>query len=88
MIKRFSFRTELYEKVLEQPESLEEPEYFLRPLFNRDPDKIYNIVTIQYLAARLRDGMQYLKADHIRGNDMETMIVSRIEVDEQQELMF
>jgi hypothetical protein len=32
--------------------------------------------------------MQYLKADHLRGDDPETLVVSQIEVMEQQELMF
>ena len=35
-----------------------------------------------------KSGMQYLKADHMRGNEPETMIVSQIEVMEQQELVF
>lgn len=36
-------RAELYDKVLEQPESLERLEYFLRPLFCQEIDKIYNL---------------------------------------------
>lgn len=43
LIKRFPFRSELYEKVLENPGSLERIDLFLRPLFSRDPDKIYNL---------------------------------------------
>lgn len=43
LIKRFPFRSELYEKVLENPGSLERIDFFLRPLFSRDPDKIYNL---------------------------------------------
>lgn len=43
LIKRFSFRSELYDKVLENPAALEELEYFLRPLFNQDAQKGYNL---------------------------------------------
>jgi len=55
-------------------------------------DSIYsrfdNIYVLNLIAASLRSGMQYLKADHLRGNEPETMIVSQIEVMEQQELIF
>ena len=43
MIKRFSLRGDLYDKVLENPAALERLDYFLRPLFNRDGEKIYNL---------------------------------------------
>ena len=43
LIQRFSLRTELYDKVLEQPDALGMLDYFLRPLFVRDPDKGYNL---------------------------------------------
>ena len=39
-------------------------------------------------AARLRGGMQYLRAEHLRGNEPETMVLSQIQVMEQQELIF
>lgn len=42
LIKRFSLRKELYDRVMENPALLEEMDYFLRPLFSRDVDKIYN----------------------------------------------
>lgn len=42
-IKRFSFRAGMYDKVLENPESIERLDYFLRPLFSRDIEKIYNL---------------------------------------------
>lgn len=55
-------------------------------------DSIYscfdNIYVLTLIAANLRNGMQYLKADHMRGSEEETMIVSQIEVMEQQELVF
>lgn len=55
-------------------------------------DSIYNrfdnIYVLNLIAANLRSGMQYLKADHLRGNEPETMIVSQIEVMDQQELVF
>lgn len=47
-----------------------------------------NIYVLNLIAASLRNGMQYLRADHLRGNEPETMIVSQIEVMEQQELIF
>lgn len=47
-----------------------------------------NIYVLNLIAASLRGGMQYLRADHARGAEVETMIVSQIEVVEQQELIF
>ncbi len=47
-----------------------------------------NIYVLNLIAARLRGGMQYLRAEHLRGNEPETMVVSQIEVMEQQELIF
>lgn len=43
LIKRFSFRSEFYDKILEVPQALENLDYFLRPLFNRDAEKGYNL---------------------------------------------
>ena len=43
LIKRFSLRNELYDKILENPAGLEHLMIFLRPLFQRDVDKIYNL---------------------------------------------
>ncbi len=55
-------------------------------------DTIYNrfdnIYVLNLIAASLRSGMQYLRADHLRGNEPETIIASQIEVMEQQELVF
>lgn len=42
-IKRFPLRTELYDKILENPSGLERMDYFLRPLFNREIEKTYNL---------------------------------------------
>lgn len=42
-IQRFSLRTELYDKLLENPESIENLDYFFRPLLHQDIDKIYNL---------------------------------------------
>lgn len=47
-----------------------------------------NIYVLNLIAANLRNGTQYLKAEHMRGDDTETMFVSQIEVLGQQELMF
>lgn len=43
LIKRFPLRTELYDQVLLRPSSLENLDYFLRPLFNQDAEKVYNL---------------------------------------------
>ena len=43
LIKRFSFRSELYEGIMEDAGRLERLEYFLRPLFRREPEKTYNL---------------------------------------------
>jgi len=43
LIKRFFIRNELYDKILKEPSHLENIDIFLRPLFNKDVDKIYNI---------------------------------------------
>ena len=55
-------------------------------------DSIYNrfdnIYVLNLIAASLRGGTQYLKASHTRGSEPETMILSQIEVMEQQELIF
>lgn len=47
-----------------------------------------NIYVMTLIAANLRNDMQYLKAEHMRGSEEETMLISRIEVVEQQELIF
>lgn len=43
LIKRFSIRQDLYDKVLKEPDYLDRLDLFLRPLFNRDMDKTYHI---------------------------------------------
>lgn len=43
LIKRFSFRSEFYDKILEDPGGLEELLIFLRPLFQKAPEKIYQL---------------------------------------------
>lgn len=43
LIQRFSMRRDLYDKVLKQADTLENMDMFLRPLFNRNPGKIYNL---------------------------------------------
>lgn len=46
-----------------------------------------NIYVLNLVAASIRQGMQYLKGEHMRGSEPEEMSVSQIEV-VQQELMF
>ena len=41
-IKRFEFRTEIYERILNNPGYLDDLDIFLRPLFHNDIQKIYN----------------------------------------------
>lgn len=43
LIRRFNLRSELYDKVLENPECLGRMDFFLRPLFGQDPEQIYNL---------------------------------------------
>lgn len=43
LIRRFPMRTELYDKILENPGALANLDYFLRPMFGREPDKVYNL---------------------------------------------
>lgn len=43
LIQRFSMRRDFYDKVLKQADTLKNMDMFLRPLFNRNPEKIYNL---------------------------------------------
>ena len=43
LIQRFSMRRDFYDKVLKQADTFENMDMFLRPLFNRNPEKIYNL---------------------------------------------
>lgn len=43
LIQRFSIRTELYDKLLEQPQYLENIDLFFRPLFHQQLPQIYNL---------------------------------------------
>lgn len=47
-----------------------------------------NIYVLNLITASLRNGMQYLRAEHLGGNEPETIAVSHIEVLEQQKLVF
>lgn len=58
LIRRFSIRTELYDKLLENPAALEELEYFLRPLFNQDAEKSYNLNKAFQLQRPVRKRME------------------------------
>lgn len=42
-IKRFSLRSELYDPLIEHPGQLTQLEYFLRPLFQNEVNKIYHL---------------------------------------------
>ncbi|SFC50707.1 hypothetical protein [Clostridium uliginosum] len=43
LIERFNFKSEVYNKILDNPGKLDNIEVFLRPLFKMTPKKIYNI---------------------------------------------
>ena len=43
LIHRFTMRRDLYDKVLKQADTLKNMDMFLRSLFNRNPEKIYNL---------------------------------------------
>ena len=43
LIQRFSLRTEVYDKILENAEYLENLDILFRPLFHQEPGKIYNL---------------------------------------------
>ncbi len=47
-----------------------------------------NIYVLNLLAASLHTGTQYLKAKHLNGEEPEDLVVSRIQVLEQQKLLF
>ncbi len=51
-------------------------------------DRFDNIYVLNLLAASLRGGTQYLRAEHIQGREPEEMVVSQIRVMDQQELLF
>ena len=47
-----------------------------------------NIYVLTLIAANLRNDMQYLRAEHMRGSEEETILATQIEVMEQQEFVF
>lgn len=65
LIRRFSFRNDFYDKVMEQAASLEQLDIFLRPLFRKDPEKIYN----------LKKSMELQKPIRGKKEDMDTELL-------------
>ena len=47
-----------------------------------------NIYVLNLIAASLRGGPQYLKAEHKRGKEPDELVTARIEVGDQMELLF
>lgn len=47
-----------------------------------------NIYVLNLISASLRNSVQYLKSEHIKGTQADTLIASRVQVTEQTELMF
>ena len=43
MVRRFNYRTDLFDKLLKKPEAIKNVSLFLQPLLNRDPDSILNM---------------------------------------------
>lgn len=58
LIQRFPFRTELYDKILENPSALERLEYFLRPLFHQEASKSYNLYKAFQLQRPVRKNIE------------------------------
>lgn len=58
LIKRFSLRAELYDRILKQPGALADLDLFLRPLLNQEVGKIYNLDKAFQLQRPLRRGRQ------------------------------
>ena len=54
MVKRYHFRTELYDKILENSSMLEHMDEFLKPLFRKQNEKIYNPNKAFEMQKRLR----------------------------------
>lgn len=54
LIQRFSLRTDLYDKVLQDASGLDNIDIFLRPLFHQAPDKIYNLQKATQLQRPIR----------------------------------
>ena len=43
LVQRFNLRTDLFDKILAEPDALSRLEIFFHPLFNRDPDQVLNL---------------------------------------------
>lgn len=69
LIKRFPLRTELYDKVLKNPEALINLDYFLRPLFNQEIEKIYNLNKSLELQKPVRKNQEKEIAEQIDFDD-------------------
>ncbi len=70
LIRRFSLRSGLYDKILEKPQALEDLDHFLRPLFNREVEKTYNLNKAFQLQKPIRKG---------RGEDLEEILEITLE---------
>ena len=65
LIRRFPLRTELYDKVLANPKALADLDLFLRPLFNQEPDKTYNLNKAFQLQRPVRKCMEEDSAEEL-----------------------
>lgn len=55
-------------------------------------DAIYscfdNIYALKLVAASMRNGLEYMKSEHIRGNEEQTIVASHLEVNDQMSFLF
>ena len=72
-IRRFSIRSELYEKILDHPEALGRLDLFLRPLFSNEPEKVYNLKKSLELQRPVRRKVTEEEAEHLEFGDEEWM---------------
>lgn len=77
LIQRFSLRTELYDKILEDASGFENLDLFLRPLFYQHPEKIYNLEKALQLQRPLRK-KQTEEQEEVIGFDAEDWQKERI----------
>lgn len=47
-----------------------------------------NIYVLNLVSSKIKDSMQYLYADHIKGEDLESIVSSRIKIEEEQMVLF
>ena len=80
--------------IMDNPFAQTNASHLLIPLMDmaKKSESIYNrfdnIYVLNLIAASLRGGAQYLKAEHKRGKEPDELVTARIEVGDQMELLF